>query len=237
MWFCVIDVLIAILGIAIVPLLILDENPIYLEYGSFALIYYGKCANSNLLPRRGVLTKLFCARKAFSLVFSCIGFYGAYAIRKRYIGTLFAWLVVSFFFFFASYVGAIITVEETCREIHEQDATDERQNECVDLGQGLLIVAFIVVITMRTLFTCVGYKLFKAVKTLKEARSGAKLRSVKSTGSAGAFGRSGELSPMQPAGAQSSGATLKTPVASSATMHRGDSKQFLKSADFKRNAV
>mmetsp|Transcript_19054 Transcript_19054/g.26806 ORF Transcript_19054/g.26806 Transcript_19054/m.26806 type:complete len:257 (-) Transcript_19054:152-922(-) len=237
LWFCVCDILIAVLGIAIVPLLITDESAIYVDYGIIALLYY------------------IC-----SLGFSIVGFYGAYAIRKRYIVTLFIWLIASIIFFFISYIGAIASVESTCEEIHARDETDDRFNRCVELGEGLLAVAFIIVITLRFVYLYVGYKLMRAVQTLKKERSETESafvskhdmsrssgpsspaagghRSVSSLGhlgiASGKFGRSKN----NLVGVADSSSAATSPMASSAEMRRGNHKfqsnPIASSADMKR---
>eukprot|EP00466_Bigelowiella_natans_P007379 jgi/Bigna1/81394/fgenesh1_pg.80_\ len=248
LWFCVCDILIAILGIAIVPLLITDESAIYVDYGIIALLYY------------------IC-----SLGFSIVGFYGAYAIRKRYIVTLFVWLIGSIIFFFISYIGAIASVESTCEEIHARDENDDRFNRCVELGEGLLAVAFIIVITLRMkrvvtrfVYLYVGYKLMKAVQTLKKERSETESnlvskqemsrssgpsfpaagghRSVSSLGHlgviSGKFGRS-----KNNLGVADSSSAATSPMASSAEMRRAgkNSNKFqsnpIASADMKRSPL
>uniref|UniRef100_A0A7S0CZN8 Uncharacterized protein n=1 Tax=Amorphochlora amoebiformis TaxID=1561963 RepID=A0A7S0CZN8_9EUKA len=91
LWFTLFDILIGVIGLAIMPIFIQERSQIYIGYAGLALAYY-----------------------LFSIIFASIGFYGAYRIKRCHLTTLVVWLCFSFIFFFASYIAAIVTVRSTC---------------------------------------------------------------------------------------------------------------------------
>ncbi|GAB5372059.1 hypothetical protein AAMO2058_001633300 [Amorphochlora amoebiformis] len=162
LWFTLFDILIGVIGLAIMPIFIQERSQIYIGYAGLALAYY-----------------------LFSIIFASIGFYGAYRIKRCHLTTLVVWLCFSFIFFFASYIAAIVTVRSTCDKMWIEES---EVDECVQIGEPVLIVAFFIVLIIRYIYTRVAWKLMMAVKAVKKQ---------KSFREAGSFNKKRELLMMQ----------------------------------------
>jgi len=143
MWFCICDVIIAVVGLCVMPFLILDKTQAYFLHGVGAEVYYG-----------------------LGVVFGFVGFYGAYGLRKSLCVVSSVWLIVTIAAMTYGYVRSVLDITEICAKIADTHPLGDYDSDaCTFFYRTWILVAGAITIAFRLVYVCVSLVLLNSFQS------------------------------------------------------------------------